>query len=37
LEPQSDDGLTRWNFMDKYLHKAGVLHHKVDYPVFKFW
>lgn len=29
LEPQSDDGLTAWNFLDEYLKEGG------DYPVFK--
>jgi dipeptidyl-peptidase-4 len=37
LEPQSDDGLARWNFLDKYLYREGVLKHKVDYPFFKYW
>ena len=37
LEPQSDDGLVNWNFLDKYLHKAGIKTKKVAYPIFKFW
>lgn len=35
LEPQSDDGLLNWNFLDEYLESRGVNTKKVEYPVFK--
>ncbi len=37
LEPQSDDGLANWNFIDKYLHAAGVNKKPVEYPIFKYY
>jgi dipeptidyl-peptidase-4 len=35
LEPQSDDGLATWNFLDKSLYQLGVLEKEVVYPIFK--
>jgi hypothetical protein len=37
LEPQSDDGFITWNFLDRYLEKAGINNHAVEYPVFKYY
>ena len=37
LEPQSDDGFITWNFLDRYLEKAGMNNHAVEYPVFKYY
>ncbi len=37
LEPQSDDGLTTWNFFDNYLRKQGIEKQTVAYPVFKYY
>ena len=37
LEPQSDDGLTTWNFFDNYLHEQGIEKQTVAYPVFKYY
>jgi len=37
LEPQSDDGLTHWNFFDEYLQKQGAGNKAVDFPVFKYY
>jgi len=36
LEPQSDDGLLTWNFLDSYLEKKNVNNQQVAYPVFKY-
>lgn len=36
LEPQSDDGLLTWNFLDEYLDEKGISNHAVEYPVFKY-
>lgn len=35
LEPQSDDGLVTWNFLDKPLYDLGVLEAPVVFPIFK--
>lgn len=35
LEPQSDDGLVTWNFLDKALYDLGVLKGSVVFPIFK--
>ena len=35
LEPQSDDGLVTWNFLDKTLYELGVLEEPVVFPIFK--
>lgn len=35
LEPQSDDGLVTWNFLDKPLYDLGVLQGPVLFPIFK--
>ncbi len=35
LEPQSDDGLVTWNFLDKTLYDLGVLEAPVIFPIFK--
>ena len=35
LEPQSDDGLVTWNFLDKPLYDLGVLNGPVIFPIFK--
>ncbi|MGH1334650.1 MAG: M14 family metallopeptidase [Aureispira sp.] len=35
LEPQSDDGLVTWNFLDKPLYALGVLEAPVIFPIFK--
>ena len=37
LEPQSDDGLVKWNFFDAYLKAQGVDSKTVEYPVFKYY
>lgn len=36
LEPQSDDGLLTWNFLDEYLGKKNFNNQSVEYPVFKY-
>jgi hypothetical protein len=36
LEPQSDDGLLTWNFLDEYLETSKVENKPVEYPVFKY-
>lgn len=36
LEPQSDDGLLTWNFLDEYIEKTKTENHPVEYPVFKY-
>lgn len=36
LEPQSDDGLLTWNFLDEYIEKNKIENHSVEYPVFKY-
>ncbi|MBN8652552.1 MAG: M14 family metallopeptidase [Cytophagales bacterium] len=36
LEPQSDDGLLTWNFLDEYLETLKVENKPVEYPVFKY-
>lgn len=36
LEPQSDDGLLTWNFLDAYLEGKGISNQAVEYPVFKY-
>lgn len=36
LEPQSDDGLLTWNFLDEYIEKNKVENQPVEYPVFKY-
>lgn len=35
LEPQSDDGLLTWNFLDEYIEKNKSQNQTVEYPVFK--
>jgi hypothetical protein len=35
LEPQSDDGLLTWNFLDKYMEQQNISNQVVEYPVFK--
>ena len=37
LEPQSDDGLTHWNFFDEYLQKHGAGNKAVYFPVFNYY
>ena len=37
LEPQSDDGLTTWNFFDNYLREQGIDKQTVAYPIFKYY
>jgi len=37
LEPESDNGLTYWNFFDDYLIKSGVEKGGVPHPVFKYY
>jgi hypothetical protein len=37
LEPQSDDGLVTWNFLDSYLEEQGVATKPVEYPIFKYF
>jgi len=36
LEPESDDGLTVWNYFDEYLLERGVESNSVQFPVFKY-
>jgi len=36
LEPQSDDGLLTWNFLDEYIEKNKKENQFVEYPVFKY-
>lgn len=36
LEPQSDDGLLTWNFLDDYIETSRVENKPVEYPVFKY-
>jgi hypothetical protein len=36
LEPQSDDGLLTWNFMDEYIQKNKKDNQPLEYPVFKY-
>lgn len=36
LEPQSDDGLLTWNFLDDYIEKNKIENQSVEYPVFKY-
>ncbi len=35
LEPQSDDGLVKWNFFDAYFHDRGIEKKQIQYPIFK--
>ena len=35
LEPQTDDGLTVWNYFDQYLIDNGIYERPVAFPVFK--
>jgi len=37
LEPQSDDGLVTWNFLDAYFIHNNVGNNPVAYPVFKYY
>jgi len=37
LEPQSDDGLVTWNFMDKYIGGGSEGFSPLDYPIFKYF
>ncbi|MFM9945016.1 MAG: M14 family metallopeptidase [Bacteroidia bacterium] len=37
LEPQSDDGLVHWNFLDDYILNSLLDNVKVRYPVFKYY
>lgn len=36
LEPQSDDGLLTWNFLDEYIETTKPENKPVEYPVFKY-
>lgn len=36
LEPQSDDGLLTWNFLDDYIEKNKRENQSLEYPVFKY-
>lgn len=36
LEPQSDDGLLTWNFLDEYIETNKGENKPVEYPVFKY-
>jgi hypothetical protein len=36
LEPQSDDGLVTWNFLDDYIQKNKKDNQPIEYPVFKY-
>jgi dipeptidyl-peptidase-4 len=36
LEPESDDGLVRWNYFDDYLLEKGVESKEIPFPVFKY-
>ncbi|HRG78500.1 MAG TPA: M14 family metallopeptidase [Cyclobacteriaceae bacterium] len=36
LEPQSDDGLLTWNFLDEYIEKNKTENQLLEYPVFKY-
>lgn len=36
LEPQSDDGLLTWNFLDDYIETGMSENKPVEYPVFKY-
>jgi hypothetical protein len=35
LEPESDDGLVNWNYLDKELDRAGAEASHADYPVYR--
>ncbi len=37
LEPESDDGMAKWNFFDDYLLEHGVETGEVPFPVFKYF
>lgn len=37
LEPQSDDGLVNWNFLDQYFEQNKISERPVEYPVFKYF
>ncbi len=37
LEPQSDDGLLRWNFYDTYLETEKINEHAVQFPIIKYF
>lgn len=37
LEPQSDDGLIAWNFLDSFLVADTGIFSPVDYPIFKYF
>jgi hypothetical protein len=37
LEPQSDDGIVAWNFLDKYFGERVESFSPVDYPIFKYF
>lgn len=37
LEPQSDDGIVTWNFMDAYIGANQERFSPVDYPIFKYF
>jgi hypothetical protein len=37
LEPQSDDGLIAWNFLDSFLGADTGIFSPVDYPIFKYF
>lgn len=36
LEPESDDGLARWNYFDDFLLDNGVENKEIPFPVFKY-
>ena len=36
LEPQSDDGLLTWNFLDEYIENNKTENQLLEYPVFKY-
>ncbi len=36
LEPQSDDGLLTWNFLDEYIQRSKKDNQPLEYPVFKY-
>jgi dipeptidyl-peptidase-4 len=35
LEPESDDGLVNWNYLDKEVGRAATESSPVDYPVYR--
>jgi hypothetical protein len=37
LEPESDDGLVTWNFLDEYFNQQNPGNKPVEYPVFKYF